>query len=177
MLPASARRQGVLSVHPQRYQGFDPIFVQDILYYAPERRRFARNASYERSCFWQITTQPHPKKLIVFAVVHIPWATARAGPTKHVGGLMGTVDVVVVAAAVRHISWAAVRAGPPKHMGRLMGRAVRPIESPHLMGRGPAWLIQFREDGPRLGPAHQFFRGWAADRPSPSHFHFCTGPA
>ena len=38
------------------------------------------------------------------------------------------------------------------------------------MGRGPAWLIQFREDGPRLGPAHQFFRGWAAARPGPSKF-------
>ena len=53
-------------------------------------------------------------------------ATARAGPSKHVGGLMGTVDVVVVA-IVHHISWAAVRAGPSKHMGRLMGRVGRPI--------------------------------------------------
>ena len=44
---------------------------------------------------------------------------------KHVGGLIGTVDVVVV--AVVHISWAAVRAGPSKRMGRLMGRAERPL--------------------------------------------------
>ena len=29
MLPASPRRQGVSSVHPQRYQGFDPTFTQD----------------------------------------------------------------------------------------------------------------------------------------------------
>ena len=47
-------------------------------------------------------------------------------PVKHMGGLMGTVDVVEVVSAV-HISWAAVRAGPSKHMGRLMGRAERPI--------------------------------------------------
>ena len=38
-----------------------------------------------------------PEKVVVVAVVHhISWATARAGPSKHVGGLMGTVDVIVV---------------------------------------------------------------------------------
>ena len=71
-----------------------------------------------------------PKKVVVVAVVHnISWATARAGPSKHVGGLMGTVGVVVVVvvAVVHHISWAVVRADPSKHMGRLMGRAERPI--------------------------------------------------
>ena len=69
-----------------------------------------------------------PKNVVVVAVVHhISWATARAGPSKHVGGLMGTVDVVVVVAVVYHISWAAVRASPSKHMGRLMSRAKRPI--------------------------------------------------
>ena len=52
---------------------------------------------------------------------------ARAGPSKHVGGLMGTVDVVVVVAVVHHISWAALRADPSKHMGRFVGRAARPI--------------------------------------------------
>ena len=31
-------------------------------YYIIHPRRFARNASYERSCFWRITTQAHPKK-------------------------------------------------------------------------------------------------------------------
>ena len=67
-----------------------------------------------------------PKKVAVVTVVHhISWATARVGPSKHVGGLMGTVDVVV--AVVHHISWAAVRAGPSKHMGRFKGRAGRPI--------------------------------------------------
>ena len=48
------------------------------------------------------------------------------GRPKHVGGLMGTVDVVVVA-VIHAISWAAVRAGPSKHMGRLMGRVEPPI--------------------------------------------------
>ena len=67
-----------------------------------------------------------PKKLVVVAVVHhISWATARAGPPKHVGGLMGTVDVVLVVAVVL-ISWAAVRADPSKYMGRLMDRVERP---------------------------------------------------
>ena len=66
---------------------------------------------------------------IAVAVVHLmSLATTRAGPSKHVGGLMGTVDfVVVVAAVVHHISWAAVRAGPSTNMGRLIGRAERPI--------------------------------------------------
>ena len=70
-----------------------------------------------------------PKNVVVVAVVPgISWVTARAGPSKHVGGLTGTVDIVVlVVAAVHRISWAAVRAGPSKHMGRLMGRAERPI--------------------------------------------------
>ena len=38
MLPASTRRQGVLSVHPQRYQCLDRTFAQGIimLYYTPE---------------------------------------------------------------------------------------------------------------------------------------------
>ena len=39
-----------------------------------------------------------PEKVGVVAVVHhISWATARAGQSKHVGGLMGTADVIVVA--------------------------------------------------------------------------------
>ena len=69
-----------------------------------------------------------PKTVVVVAIVHhISLATSRAGPSKHVGGLMGAVHVAVVVAVVHRISWAAVRAGPLKHMGRLMGRAERPI--------------------------------------------------
>ena len=68
-----------------------------------------------------------PKKVVVVAVVHhISWATTRAGPSKHVGGPMGTVDVAVVVAVVHHVSWPAIRAGPSK-MGCLIGRAERPI--------------------------------------------------
>ena len=71
-----------------------------------------------------------PKIIVVAAIVHhISLATARAGPSKHLGGLMGTVDVVVmvVVSVVHHISWAAVRAGPSKNMGHLMGRAEQPM--------------------------------------------------
>ena len=96
-------------------------------YYITHPRRFAKNASYERTCFWRITTQT-PKIVVVVALVHnISWATARAGPSKHLGGLMGTVNVVVVVAVLHQISWAAVRTCPSKHMGRLMSRALRPI--------------------------------------------------
>ena len=37
---------------------------------------------------------------VVAVVHHISWATARAGPSKHVGGLMCTVDIVVVEVVV-----------------------------------------------------------------------------
>ena len=62
MPPASPRRQGVSSAHPQRYQGFDPTFalVGIIFNYTPVA--ICQNASYERSCFWRITTQTHRKK-------------------------------------------------------------------------------------------------------------------
>ena len=135
-----------------------------------------------------------PKKIVVIAVVHhISWATARAGPSKHMRGLVGTVDVVVVVAAVHHISWAAVRAGPSKGVGRLMGRAERPIQSPHLMGSGPGWPVKRRvpphgpggaahteptSHGPRPDPAHHISRGWAAARPGPSKLQrMGRGPA
>ena len=45
----------------------------------------------------------------------------------------------------------------------------RPINF-YMMGRGPAWPVKFSENWPRPGPAHHIFRGWAAARPSPSHF-------
>ena len=125
MLPA----KGVSSVYTRN--GTEALrHLHKTSYYIIHPGRFARNALYERmkSCFWRITTQPHPKKVIVVAVVHhISWTTARAGPSKHKGGLMGTVDVAVVAAVVHNISWTAVLVGPSKHKGRLMGRAERPI--------------------------------------------------
>ena len=46
------------------------------------------------------------------------------------------------------------------------------------MGRGPVRPINFREDGPRPCPAHQFFRGRVAARPGPSKFQrMGRGPA
>ena len=58
------------------------------------------------------------------------------------------------------------------------GRPGRPINFSHegrpinfiLVGNGPAWPLNVWEDGPRPGPAHQNFRGWAATRPGPSTF-------
>ena len=120
--------------------------------------------------FWADTSPGAPKKVVDVAVHHMSWATARAGPFKHVGGLLGPVDVLVIVAEVHHISRAAVRAGPSKHTGFVMCRAERPMKNLHLMGHGPARPIKFREDGPRPGPAHHICRRWAAARPDPSKF-------
>ena len=79
-LPASPRRLGVSSLHSQRYEDFDPTFDK-ASYYIIHPRRFARNASYERSCllFLADNVPGTPKKVVVVAVVHhISWATARA---------------------------------------------------------------------------------------------------
>ena len=140
MLPASPRRQGVSSAHPQRYQGIRHLHKAS--YYIIYPRRFARNESYERSCFLADKDPGTLKKVQVVAVVlHISWATARPSPLKHVGGLTGTVDVGVVVAVVHHITWAAVRAGPSKHIGRLMGRS---SSTSHLMGHGPGRPVKAR---------------------------------
>ena len=46
------------------------------------------------------------------------------------------------------------------------------------MDGGPVRPIKFREVGPRPGPAHHNFRGWAAARPGPSKFQrIGRGPA
>ena len=69
-----------------------------------------------------------------------------------------------------------------------MSCAERPIGDPHLMGRGPARPIKFRDDGPQPGPAHPFrsfqtmgggpahrISGcWAVARPGPSHHRSFT---
>ena len=61
------------------------------------------------------------------------------------------------------------------------GRPARPGPSIFdMMGRGPARPVKCSVDGPRLGPALQFFREWAAARPGASHFQEFTawaGPA
>ena len=43
-----------------------------------------------------------------------------------------------------------------------------------MMGRGPARPIKYQFGGLRPGLARQSFRGWAAARPSPSHFQKFT---
>ena len=87
-----------------------------ILYYTPEA--ICQKCIVRTYLFSADNDPDTPQKVVVVAVVHhIPWATARAGQSKHVGGLMGTVGVTVVVAVAHHISWAAVRAAPSKHMG------------------------------------------------------------
>ena len=65
-----------------------------------------------------------------------------------------------------------------RHFRRVSGRTTvifRACHGPTLVGRAgvrpgrPARPIKCLYDGPRPGPAHQFFRGWAAAWPSPSH--------
>ena len=147
MLPASPRRQRVSSVHPQRYQGFDPKFAQGTtLHYTKGDDLQEMHRTNVADFGGQRPS--HTQKLVVVVAVHnISRATSRPGPSKHVGGPMRTVDVVVVVAAVYHISWAAVRAGPSRYMGRRTGRAERPMWSPRLMGHCPAQPIQYLGDG------------------------------
>ena len=40
----------------------------------------------------------------------------------------------------------------------------------HVMDRGPTRPVKCSEDEAPPGPAHQLFKGWAAARPSPSHY-------
>ena len=48
-------------------------------YYVVHPRRFSRrNTSYERSCFRRITTQAHPRKVVLVTVSH----GSRPGPTR-----------------------------------------------------------------------------------------------
>ena len=109
-------------------------------YYIIHPSRFARNASYERSCFWRITTYT-PKKLVLVAVVHhISWATARAGPSKHVGGLP-------------HGGRRSSSSSGTHLMGSGPGRPVKTHGPPH--GPGGAAHIDPTCHGPWTGPAHQ----------------------
>ena len=51
--------------------------------------------------------------------------------------------------------------GPPHGQDvrrRSINSSIIIYSTPHLMGRGPDRPIKFLDDGPRPGPAHQFFR-------------------
>ena len=151
MLPASPRRQEVSSVHPQRYQGFDSTFAQGIiLYYIPGTPEAICQKCIVRTgqLFLADSGSGTPKKLVVVAVVHhISWATGRVGPSKHVGGLMGMVDVVVLVNSTPHL----MSSGP--------GRPVKTHGPPNVPGGAahieptsngpqPARPVKFRQDGP-----------------------------
>ena len=103
-----------------------------------------------------------PNEAVLVAVGHqSSWATPGQ---KHVGGLMGTVDVVVAVAVVHHM------------MGSGPGRPVNTHGRPH--GPGGAAHTEPTSHGPRPGPAHQISRGSAAARPGPSVFQrIGRGPA
>ena len=123
------------------------------LYYITYPRRFARNASYEyvRTCTWLFLAYNDPgtpeQVVAVAAIHHISWATARAGPSEHVGGLMGTVNV---------------RYSTPDLMGSEPGRPVKTHGPPQ--GPGGAALTETTSHGPRPGPSHPIF---ILSRPGP----------
>ena len=119
---------------------------------------------------------------------HFSWATARAGPP-HVGGLMGTVDVVVVVAIVHHISWAAVRAGPSNtwaaswagrsgpYRAHISWAAARPGPSNfQRMGRSPARPITISEDWPRPYPADHICKFLRLGPARPHHIFQTSRP-
>ena len=155
-------------------------------------RRFARIASYERSCFSRMTTQAHKKKVVLVRSNSTPHLMGY-GPGRPVktcgrphghGGrrissssstphLMGSDPGRPVA---RQNTWAASwagRSGP--YRAHISWAAVRPGPSNfERMRRGSARPIKFSEDGPRPGPAHEKFGRWAAARPSSSHSQIFT---
>ena len=96
---------------------------------------------------------------------HISWAAARDGdgPSKHVGRVMGTADVVGGTAI----------SGTTPHV--MCNGPARPVKTRGpLHGPGGEAHIEPTSHGPRPGPAHHFFRGWGAARPSPPRFQFLT---
>ena len=144
-----------------------------------------------------------PKIIVVAAIVHhISLATARAGPSKHLGGLMGTVDVVVVAVQYTgsrgqrsgparqntwaaswagrsgpyraHISWAAARPGP-SNFHRIGRDPAQPITCSIL--HGPARPGQSNFQKSRLGPARPITFSKVSARPDSARPNFEIGPA
>ena len=164
MLPASPRRQGVSSVH---HNGTEALIrhLHKASYYVIHPRRFARIALYERSCFWRITTQPHPR------------SRTCSSSTPH---LMGYGPGRPVKTRGRPHGHGGRRISSSRSTPHLMvsgpGRSVKPHGPPH--GPGGAAHIEPTSHGQRPGPAHQMSRGWAAARPGPSKFQrMGRGPA
>ena len=129
LLPASPRRQGVSSVHPQRYQGFDPTFTQDkASHYIIRPRRFARKMHRTNVAVFGGSRPRHTRKSrscsssTPHLMGHGPGRPVKTRRRPHGHGGRHSSS-----STVHRITWAAVRAGRSKHMGRLMGRAERPI--------------------------------------------------
>ena len=159
MLPSSPSRQRLLSVHPERYQGFDPTFARGIILYT-----CGDSLEMYRTNVVAVFGRWRPR--------HAQKCLGGSGSTPH--GFGHRLD--------RHIE---TRGRPHGHGGRrrsssssntphLMvsstGRSVKAHGSPH--GPSGAVHIELTSHGPRPCPAHQTFRGWAAARPGPSHFNF-----
>ena len=165
MLPASPRRQGVSSVHPQRYEGFDPKSAQGIIiYYTPEA--IYHKCIVRTQLFLTDNDPGTPQETVVCSsstshlMAHGPGrpVKTRGRPYWHGGRRRSSSS------------------STPHLMGSGPGRPVKTYRPPH--GPGGAAHIEPTSHGPRPGPVHQISRGWAAARPGPSNFQSMgCGPA
>ena len=109
-------------------------------------RRFARNASYERSCFWRTTTQTHRKK------------SSCSSSTPHLMGHGPGLPVTTRGQSHGHVGRRCSSSSSTSHlMGSGPGRPVKTHGPPR--GSGGAAHIEPTSYGPRPGPAHQVSRG------------------
>ena len=174
-VPSAERTRARTSCCPRRRDGKEcrmctyngtKAFIRHLhkaSYYIIHHKRFARKASYERSCFRRITTQAHPKsRRCSNSTPHI-MGHGPGRPVKTRGRPHGHGGRRSSSSSTPHL----MRSGPD--------RPVKTHGPPH--GPGRAAHIEPTSHGPRPGPAHQNFREWAAARPSPSHFQiFTAGP-
>ena len=145
------------SVHPQRYQGFDPTHAQGInhiiLY---TRGDLPEMHGTNVAIFWRITIQAHPKSRTCSSSRPHLMGRSPGRPVKTRGRPHGHGGHRSSSSSTRNL----VGSGP--------GRPVKTHGPPH--GPGGAAHIEPTSHGPRPGPAHQISRGWAATRPGPSNF-------
>ena len=166
MLPASPRRQGVSSVHPQRCQGFDPTLAQGIIFnYTPEaicQKCIVR--TYQAAVFGE-----RPR--------HTQKSRSCSSSTAHLMGHGPGCPVKICGRPHGHGGRRTSSSSSTPHlMGGGPGRPVKTHGPPH--GPGGAARIEPTSHGPWPGPAHQISRGWAAARPGPSIFQgMGRGPA